>query len=116
MIVLIKLNYKLVNLFLAIASFFLILKLIPESIGLFEYISPIITPILISFLISYMLYLIYKFLPNKINQNIRILIVLFILLIVTIVFIFKLIPILIVGLNLATKKRHCFLYRLKKIL
>lgn len=94
MIVLIKLNYKLVNLFLAIASFFLILKLIPESIGLFEYISPIITPILISFLISYMLYLIYKFLPNKINKNIKILIVLFILLIVTIVFIFKLIPIL----------------------
>ena len=94
MIVLIKLNYKLVNLFLAIASFFLILKLIPESIGLFEHISPIITPILISFLISYMLYLIYKFLPNKINQNIRILIVLFILLIVIIVFIFKLIPIL----------------------
>lgn len=94
MIVLIKLNYKLVNLFLAIASFFLILKLIPESIGLFEHISPIITPILISFLISYMLYLIYKFLPNKINKNIKILIVLFILLIVTIVFIFKLIPIL----------------------
>ena len=94
MIVLIKLNYKLVNLFLAIASFFLILKLIPESIGLFEHISPIITPILISFLISYMLYIIYKFLPNKINQNIRILIVLFILLIVTIVCIFKLIPIL----------------------
>ncbi len=94
MIVLIKLNYKLVNLFLAIASFFLILKLIPESIGLFEYISPIITPILISFLISYMLYLIYKFLPNKINKNIKVLIVLFVLLIVTIVFVFKLIPIL----------------------